>query len=266
LFSSAASLLGSAGQANYAAANSFLDALAHYRREAGLAALSINWGAWAGTGLAATPAVQQRLARSELSPIEPETGWALLQAMMGQGELAQVGVLPGDITKWMGKQTAQSSPADSPAHVAATRIQKKIQSAEISDRPAILSSYLRQQLALVLGVPVTSLVDEQSSFIDLGLDSLTAVELRNRLQTGLGCKLPVTLMYDRPTLAALRDYLLQDHLQQSGQSPVEQSVAEPQKSQEHAHLDAPPAAQNVEQLTETEAESRLIAELERLDF
>ncbi|MEL6603508.1 MAG: SDR family NAD(P)-dependent oxidoreductase [Cyanobacteria bacterium J06614_10] len=266
LFSSAASLLGSAGQANYAAANSFLDALAHYRREAGLAALSINWGAWAGTGLAATPAVQQRLARSELSPIEPETGWALLQAVMGQGELAQVGVLPGDITKWTGKQTAQSSPADSPAHVAATRIQKKIQSAEISDRPAILSSYLRQQLALVLGVPVTSLVDEQSSFIDLGLDSLTAVELRNRLQTGLGCTLPVTLMYDRPTLAALRDYLLQDHLQQSGQSPVEQSVAEPQKSQEHAHLDAPPAAQNVEQLTEIEAESRLIAELERLDF
>ena len=147
-----------------------------------------------------------------------------------------------------------------------TGIQKKIQSAQKSDRPAILSSYLRQQLALVLGVPVTSLVNEQSSFIDLGLDSLTAVELRNRLQTGLGCKLPVTLIYDRPTLAALRDYLLQDHLQQSEQSPVEQSFTEPQKSQEHAHLKAASTTQNVEQLTETEAESRLIAELERLDF
>ncbi|MEL6855143.1 MAG: acyl carrier protein, partial [Cyanobacteria bacterium J06607_13] len=140
-----------------------------------------------------------------------------------------------------------------------TGIREKIQSAAKGDRPAIVSGYLRQQIAVVLGVSVTSLTDEHSSFVDLGLDSLTAVELRNRLQTGLGCTLPVTLVYDRPTIVAMRDFLLQTLQPDASNKAV--TVAE-----DTSQAERPSTVQDVEALTETEAESRLLAELERMDF
>ncbi|MEM9949467.1 MAG: SDR family NAD(P)-dependent oxidoreductase, partial [Cyanobacteria bacterium P01_D01_bin.36] len=104
LFSSAASLLGSAGQINYAAANSFLDAIAHYRQQARLPALSINWGPWDGDGLAASPAVRQRLARAGTPLIDAEIGLAQLGRIMTTApalQRSQVSVLPGAISTWV---------------------------------------------------------------------------------------------------------------------------------------------------------------------
>ncbi|MEO1619905.1 MAG: SDR family NAD(P)-dependent oxidoreductase, partial [Cyanobacteria bacterium J06632_3] len=224
MFSSAAALLGSAGQANYAAANSFLDAIAHLRRHQNLPALSIQWGPWADAGLAANQTVQRRFERANIPLIKPKIGFEILSRLLSTAtgkDRTQIAVLPGNIDRWAkigtpslfwprkadGKAVPRSTEVDS--RQVAKGIVAKVNAAKPETRAAVVAGYIKQQLAIVLGVNVMSLTDKQSSFTDLGLDSLTSVEFRNRLQTGLGCSLPVTLVYDYPTLAALKEYLMQ---------------------------------------------------------
>jgi acyl carrier protein/short-subunit dehydrogenase len=217
LFSSAASLLGSPGQANYAAANSFMDSLTWQRKAQGLPALSINWGAWSEVGLAATAERAGRLAQRGFRSIAPDEGIEALSQLFKQGS-AQVGVIPID---WKLVQqfspevaalplfsrvafTEQKQPApdghQQGAQQAFTR--DVLLSAEPSARADLLEDYLRKTASRILGLRKTVL-DTRKPLNALGLDSLMAIELKNAIQTNLGIVLPVAVLVAGPSISEL---------------------------------------------------------------
>ncbi|WP_143265463.1 type I polyketide synthase, partial [Amycolatopsis lexingtonensis] len=212
LFSSAAGVLGSPGQANYAAANAYLDALAQRRRAEGLPGQSLAWGAWAGdAGMAArlSDADHRRLAAAGLPPLDPAEGLALFDAALTEAEPAvlpmrvDVGALrgrPGVPALLRGLVPGGAAPGTSrPVSALADRLGGLTE----ADRARALEDLVRTEAALVLGYAATDTVDGRSAFKDLGFDSLTAVELRNRLDAATGLRLPATLVFDYPTPEAL---------------------------------------------------------------
>jgi NADPH:quinone reductase-like Zn-dependent oxidoreductase/short-subunit dehydrogenase/acyl carrier protein len=208
LFSSASSLFGAAGQSNYAAANAFLDALAEERQSQGLPALSIAWGAWSGGGALARvdEANRRRLERSALSPDE---GLALFERALALGRayvsaFRLEGTLRGGdgeisplLSELVGKPPRlRSGPSDLVAQL------RKLAPAE---REAALLVALRAEAAKVLGL---SEVPVERPLRELGLDSLTAVELRNRIAKRIGAPLPATLAFDYPTISRQAAFVL----------------------------------------------------------
>jgi acyl carrier protein len=211
LFSSAASLIGSSGQSNYAAANAYLDALARYRQSLGLPGLSINWGAWAGDGMAGE-AVRERMAARGVSAIPPEEGLALLAQLLALAAgRPQIGVMPVDWPKFL-QQFAGAVPpfleAFAPqAAGAGPSFRERLAAAPEAMRPQLLREFLQDTLAVVLGLPSGSRIAPQQGFFDLGMDSLMALEFRNRLEAELGMHLSATLAFDYPSLDALGSHL-----------------------------------------------------------
>ncbi len=273
MFSSVASLLGSTGQANYAAANSFLDAIAHLRRQQGLPALSLNWAAWSGAGLAANLEVEQRLSRAGIPLLDPATSFEMLRLLIGSAESAQIGILPGRIANWqkVGIQSLflsglshspnlHSPNLHSPNPQLSNATKSTIQVALERNDIAVLSDHLRAQLAIVLGKEAALINADNADFTDLGLDSLTAVEFRNRLQTSLACVLPVTLVYEYPTLSELRDYIV-DLLTLSQSVPATSNTEEDYIE----HPTENSSQHNLEDLSEEEAQTLLLQELIKLD-
>ncbi len=253
MFSSVASLLGSAGQANYAAANAVLDALAHFRRSIGLPALSINWGAWSQVGMAAQ---QEVPFSSGMGTIDPAQGLAVLSHLLANPQIApQIGVLPLDWTTWSPPHSSffeSLTPLLLPCSSAPPTFLDPLQTASPAEVRSQLSNYLAQQIAKILGIsPIT--IDPQQGLSELGLDSLTAIELCNLLQSHLGCRLSATLLFDYPTIAALTEYLAQ-------QIGATSAMVQPDLVQEN-NLSETMA---IDQLSEEEAEALLLAELDRL--
>jgi NAD(P)-dependent dehydrogenase (short-subunit alcohol dehydrogenase family)/acyl carrier protein len=214
-FSSAASLVGSPGQANYAAGNAFLDALAHHRRALRLPALSINWGAW-GSGMAETAAARRRQESNGVEEIEPSRGLSLLARMFGGGLPPQIGVFPVNWSKF-GAQfyrgmppllehllSATPAPAPPAAHAATPRPWDTVAQTE---REPALKTFLRGELAAVLGMGDAARVPTKQGFFEIGMDSLMTVELVHRLESNLGMKLPANLAIDYPNIEALASYL-----------------------------------------------------------
>jgi myxalamid-type polyketide synthase MxaB len=211
-FSSIAAVIGSIGQGSYAAANAFLDALVHYRQQLGLPGLSINWGAWAEVGMAAQlkPINQQRLTQSGMRLIDPHQGVQALGWLLQQN-LVQVSVLPIDWAMYRTLFTQSFPLLDEIAP-----IQRNPSSSEqppfplqTGDSTAALQQHIQLQLAKVLGFSSAEAINPQENFADLGMDSLMAVEFRNRLETSLGQAIPQTLPFDYPTVVALTQYLSQ---------------------------------------------------------
>ncbi|MFI9275857.1 type I polyketide synthase [Kitasatospora sp. NPDC052896] len=225
LFSSTAGTIGNAGQANYAAANAYLDALAEQRRADGLAATSIAWGPWSRGGMAAGGALEQRLRREGVPPMAPDRAITALQQALENGDstLAVADIdwellLGGTTTGRRGTalfdqipeaRTALAAPGadattgQSPAGPLAQRL------AALSpvERERALLDAVRTEVAAVLGYATPDAVDATRAFKELGFDSLTAVELRNRLNAVTGLSLPSTLVFDYPTSAALAGFL-----------------------------------------------------------
>ncbi|MGX7828816.1 type I polyketide synthase [Actinokineospora sp. 24-640] len=207
LFSSAAGVFGSAGQGNYAAGNAFLDALVRHRRDRGLPAVSLAWGPWVGeigmVGGLADPAVR-RIARSGMLPIDPRQGADLFDAATGAADPV---VLPVRLDL-----AALRGAAEVP-HLLRGLVRPRPRRAPVAAVPAGLTraqalDLVRAQVAAALGHATPGTVDADRPFTDLGFDSLTAVELRNRLTAATGLRLPATLVFDYPTTAALADHLL----------------------------------------------------------
>lgn len=220
LFSSAASLLGSPGQAHYAAGNAFLDALACHRRAQGLPALSINWGPWAQVGLATQPEQQRHLTRRSFAAIPIAEGVRTLAHLLGL-PAAQIAVLPVDWARWrsdLGRGLNSALVADllgapgrEPAVGAdATGRQAglvdALRGADRQERQRLLESYLRDQAAGRLGLTPSGL-DIELPLNRLGLDSLIAVELRNQIERDLGIVVPVVQLLDSPSVAGLAEWL-----------------------------------------------------------
>ncbi len=214
LYSSAASLLGMPGQANYSAANAFLDALAHHRRSLGLPALSLNWGTFSDVGLAA--AEQHRGARLEgrgLSSLTPDEGLLAFERLLRSDE-AQMGVLRFDARQWIqfypqlagssrfqGLAVAPASEASAAAPFAA-----KLAAEPAARRMPLLMEFLAGQVGRVLGLDPQR-INPRTPLPVLGLDSLMGLELRNRLEAGLGTRLSAAMLWTYPTVTALADHL-----------------------------------------------------------
>ncbi|MFJ5781465.1 SDR family NAD(P)-dependent oxidoreductase [Streptomyces hydrogenans] len=230
LYSSVAGLLGTAGQANYAAGNTFLDALAAHRHALGLPAASLAWGLWAeSSGISGdlTEVDLQRLARTGLRPLDTAEALGLFDAAVerlggtGTPVFALTGIdrpalrgrtgLPTLLRDLAGPAApAAGRPADNPGPDADT--------APVLDR-AGLRDAVRRQVAAVLGYADPAEVDERRSFSELGFDSLTAVELRNQLGAALGRRLSATVVFDHPTPDALAAHLWSLAEADGGSSP-----------------------------------------------
>lgn len=241
LFSSAASLLGSAGQANYAAANASLDALAHYRHALGLRALSVNWGPWGEVGMAARHTASHRFIQKGIAPLDPDTGLTILQCLLSES-LPQVAVFPPSVPPAPGQPTVAAVPR--------SWLEQLAQWPEHQRLPALMDG-LRQTIARVLGLNPSQIEPEQG-LSDLGLDSLTSVELTQQLQKQFHASLPTTLLYNYGTLAALTRYFLDrlGWLTNGNGTPASPG-------------DAP---NEFASLSEAEAEALLLNELDRLNL
>ena len=219
LFSSAAALLGSPGQANHATANAFLDGLAHYRQQKSLPALSINWGAWTDIGSALK---YQRQGTLEQFPgvetISPASGITQLENVWSEA-IPQVGVVPINWLQFLAQplvknrpifseQVSQLSSLETAVHTRPTTssILTQLAAVEAEQKKSLLDQYVSKQICQILGFSTDEL-DKQKGFFDLGMDSLTALELKNILQTELNISLPSTVAFDYPTVEALIDYL-----------------------------------------------------------
>lgn len=236
LFSSTASVLGSPGQSNYAAANAFLDSLAHYRHGQGLPATSINWGPWAEVGMAARQSAPKLVERG-LQAIPPDIGSSALTAIIPYKE-AQIVAFLGDVQQWCQHypQIAElpflsrlitTQVKTSPKNKDLT-IRERLLTASHTQHNSLLADYLRSQIAQILKISEEQ-IGLQSPLSNLGLDSLVAIELGYRLEEELGVVLPVTLVWNYPTIAAMVTYLskemgLKDSTTESAPSLASESV------------------------------------------
>ncbi|MFH8590164.1 type I polyketide synthase, partial [Streptomyces celluloflavus] len=220
LFSSAAGTFGSAGQGNYAAGNAFLDALAAHRRAEGLPGVSLAWGPWAQQAGMTSGLDDRDVRRAEAAGmplLSVEQGAALFDAALATGEPAVAPVrldLPAlraqsEIAPLLRGLVRTRSRRQAVAG-ADTGLTEQLNRLERADRRAALLDLVRGQAALVLGHTGGDSVDPVRAFRDLGFDSLTAVELRNRLNATTGLRLPATMIFDHPTLTALADHLLDE--------------------------------------------------------
>ncbi|NUT50065.1 MAG: SDR family NAD(P)-dependent oxidoreductase, partial [Saccharothrix sp.] len=216
LFSSASGVLGSPGQANYAAANAFLDALAGHRRALGLPAVSLAWGYWAeASGMTGhlSDADRDRLTRAGVVPLTTEHALDLLDAALAADRaavapvalnlpaLARTPVLPSALRGLVSRK-----PVKRPVHRGS--LADRLRALPEAERVAAVLDVVTANTATVLGHASPEAIDTRQAFKDLGFDSLTAVELRNRLGSATGLRLPATVTFDHPTPARLADHVL----------------------------------------------------------
>ncbi|WP_374230992.1 type I polyketide synthase, partial [Streptomyces sp. UNOC14_S4] len=233
LFSSLAGLLGTAGQANYAAGNTFLDALAAHRHALGLPATSLAWGLWEETS-ASTGHLDdvdiKRMARSGLLPLTTRDGMDLFDAAVRRDE-AVLAVTRLDAAALRGRDDVPPllrglAPAVRRRAAAGTgdgaTPAQRFAALAPGERDRVLAELVRTHVAGVLGHSADTAVDGERAFKELGFDSLTAVELRNRLQTATGLRLPTTLVFDHPNTGALAAYL---SARISDERPADRSAA-----------------------------------------
>ncbi|MGW5354953.1 SDR family NAD(P)-dependent oxidoreductase [Streptomyces sp. NPDC004031] len=230
LFSSFASVLGTPGQANYAAANAFCDALAERRQAAGLPAVSVGWGLWAtASGLTGrlTDSDVARIARQGIAPNSTEQGHALFDAALAHGgpallalglDTAALAAQPAAALSPPLRALAATARAGAGTGAAAARPAASAGQATV-DWPArlaglaageqrrLLTDLVRQHAATVLGHSDPAAVPAEAAFKELGFDSLTAVELRNRVTAATGARLPATVVFDHPAAEALAEHL-----------------------------------------------------------
>ncbi|MFD7932548.1 type I polyketide synthase, partial [Streptomyces sp. NPDC059742] len=241
LFSSAAGVFGGAGQANYAAANTFLDALAAHRRAQGLTATSLAWGLWTGVGGMGGDLAdgdRERINRGGIGVLAPETGLALFDAARRTDDpllvplpldlaalraQARTGLVP-DLLRGLVRVPARRA-AGQGATADGSALRTRLSALPAEEREAALLETVRAEVAAVLGHASTDEVPADRAFKELGFDSLTSVELRNRLGAAIGERLPATLVFDYPTPSALAAYLRTEVLGLSLTSDEETATA-----------------------------------------
>jgi acyl carrier protein len=231
-FSSAASFIGSRGQGNYAAANYFMDSLVHYRRSLGLPGMTINWGAWDGSGMAADMA--DRLNAMGLEMIAPATGLEILGRLLREDD-AQVCVLPANWPKLLAS-LFDDAPGMFERLAESTALTKQrmiplLETTPPAKRRKTLEKLVRELVVSVMGRDSFPSTDNKSSFFELGMDSLMSLDLRNRLQTGLDCTLPSTVTFEYPSVTELTEHLISNVLA-ADLFPRDSAIATPKSLRE----------------------------------
>ncbi|WP_437970633.1 SDR family NAD(P)-dependent oxidoreductase [Sorangium sp. So ce260] len=263
LYSSAMSVLGPPGSVNYAAADAFLDALAHHRRAQGLAATSINWGLFSDVGAAARSGAAERMASRGMPGLTEAQGTDVLARMLAGGE-AQALAMNFSLRHWIEfYPSAAASPLweevrkerveAAPGAARAAELQRALEAMRPEDRPAALQQLVREQAALILRQE-PGRIERDTPFMSLGFDSLMGLELRNRLEAGLSLALPATLIWTYPHIAALSAYLLGKLDLGSGPGHA------PRQAESEG---CPAAAEEVAQLSADELLDELARELDR---
>nr|WP_277745032.1 type I polyketide synthase [Streptomyces sp. LX-29] len=225
LFSSAAATLGSPGQAHYAAANAYLDALAHHRHTHNLPATSIAWGPWAHTGMAANPTTQQHLQRHGLTPLPPHLATTALTHTPPNTITTIANINWNQLTPTLTTthpnplitdipETHQHNPHTNPPTphtnqpTTPTTLHQQLTTLPPTKRHPTLLNLIQTHAATTLGLPHPEAVPGDRGFLESGFDSLTAVDLRNRLAAATGLQLPTTLIFDYPTPNALAHHVM----------------------------------------------------------
>ena len=219
-FSSLASVLGSPGQSNYAAANAFMDTVVQYRRNLGLPGLSINWGPWANVGMAARMGTQQqgRLQNQGLEGIKIEQGLQALEEVLATEE-AQIGIFNIDWSRFLSQlgakipaflsEIASQHPLQGQANKGPKqqKLLEKLKVVTIDQRQRLIVDYLIGVVAKVLRRSKNDLPDPEEGFFNLGMDSLMALDLGRMVQADLGIILSSTVTFEYPDTQALAEYL-----------------------------------------------------------
>ncbi|MDB1090154.1 SDR family NAD(P)-dependent oxidoreductase [Streptomyces sp. ACA25] len=223
LFSSLAGVWGSGGQAAYSAANAYLDALAEHRAARGLAVTAVAWGAWGESGMAAEGAAGDYLRERGIAPMPPELCLAALGAAVDSGRPGTVvadvdwdrfapafagrrsSPLLGDLPE---VRAALATPAGPEGGADRSELRSRLDAVSAADRIRILLGLVRSTVASVLGHPGPEAVDPDRSFTELGIDSLTALRVRDGVAGAAGLRLPSTLVFDHPTARAVAVNLL----------------------------------------------------------
>ncbi|MFI9099264.1 SDR family NAD(P)-dependent oxidoreductase [Streptomyces fildesensis] len=226
LFSSAAGVLGGAGQGAYAAANAYLDALATHRQANGLPAVSLAWGLWApeagGMGSQLTGAEVERMARGGVLALGEEQGLALLDASLVSDRAVLVpagldvpalvrsagGEVPGLFRGLVRGKVRRTAAAGDSGAAGASGLAQRLAALPSDERLPVVVELVRSQVVAVLGFTAAQEVELGKPFKEFGFDSLTAVEFRNQLSAAAGVRLPATLVFDYPTPQELADFLL----------------------------------------------------------
>ena len=234
LFSSAGALMGQAGQGSYAAANAALDALAQARRARGQAALSINWGAWTGLGFAATMGGRRVIEEVEahgLVSMSARQGVQMLHRLLA-ADAAQVAVMPMQRAKLRATSrlfadlasgaTAVASPRALSAPSPMTALRDELAALDLVQRRVRLEAYVQTTLGQVLRL-APGQIEPHTPLGTYGIESLSAIEFRNRLEAGLGLRLSATIVWNHPTVADLAVFL-DGRLGALGQAPQVQAL------------------------------------------
>ncbi|MEU8481524.1 SDR family NAD(P)-dependent oxidoreductase [Streptomyces hygroscopicus] len=219
LFSSVVGTLGGAGQGNYAAANTFLDALAHHRRATGRAGQSLAWGLWEEVGGMTghlDEADRRRIERHGMTPLSRRDGLELFDLARASGRPLAVpahlvaGALRTHPSPLVAGLVPGAAATAGPAPAAPESLAGRVAGLAPEERERVVLEFVRAQTAAVLGHDTPEAVDEEQAFKKLGFDSLTAVDLRNRVTAASGLALPVTVVFNHPTPAALARHLVQE--------------------------------------------------------
>jgi len=273
LFSSLGAVLGETGQANYAAANVFLDTLAAYRRNLGKPALSVNWGGWTGLGFAITEGglrTIQYLEQQGIGSFTPEQGVAVLDYLMRR-QLAGIGapqaaVMPVNWGKFRSGNSSASqfrllsdffnAPDEQQDvnHSSSVRLLDELMAAKPEQRRSMLEAYLQNQIARVLKLELAR-VEPTKPLGMMGVDSLMGLELRNRLESDLGMVFSTTLVWNYPTIAEMAPYVANrlGVTLEANEAPVE---AEPISLNHNQSVQA--VIEEVNDLSDDEALRRLL--------
>ena len=215
LFSSAAAVLGSPGQANYAMGNAFLGALAHYRHAINLPATTIDWGPWVSSGTHHKRDFVDDWAGQGGAFISESQGFTLLDAVVLAG-LPQVVVLPIPRSILAASLPARSILRDLPSDTELVhavpadlkvQLHRDLQRAPTDQRPDVILAYIQGRLVELLGLDDDTSIADDTSFVQLGLDSLMSLEIKNELENALSLTLPHTIFFDYPDLRSLRQYV-----------------------------------------------------------
>jgi acyl transferase domain-containing protein/acyl carrier protein len=265
-YSSEASILGAVGQANYAAANAFLDGLAPYRRAQGLPGLTINWAPWSTIGLASRGEAPERYRKMGIQCIDPRDGMQALERILA-ADVVQAAVLAidwndvaalrsrGTSRRRLYEELVESKEADAtpkPTLLVSSLRQQLLEASPAARQPMLLEAFQKHALH-ILGFEPGRIIDPKQPLRELGLDSVMAIELRNAISKLTGIAVPATALFNYPTLLEMASYiaeLLDSH-------PEEKPVTE---------VDYPratlPGEMELDNLTEEELERLLEASIE----
>ncbi|MFF1699825.1 type I polyketide synthase [Streptomyces sp. NPDC058257] len=278
LFSSVAGVAGGAGQGSYAAANASLDALAVARRARGLAATAVAWGPWSGSGMAAEGVAAERLRGGALPPMAPERAVAALHQVLNHGLTAAIvsdidwdqyhpgftAVRPSrlytelpEVERLLSAARARGAGGAAEASDTGPDLAERLAALPRAEQDRLLLTLVCKQVAEVLGYGGAAAVEPVRPFRELGFDSLTAVELRNRVNALTGLVQPTTVVFDHPTPTALADHL-RTELVRDGSEPTVLVLSDLDRLEGSLSL-----VESADEITRTKVAVRLQAALDR---